>query len=288
MENQLIKVVELNGLEKSKSETIVNHFQSFLVKANSLEQEARLIIVKDASDVEEMKKARETRLELQKIRVNAEKTRKQLKEQSLREGKAIDGMANIIKAVIVPLEEYLQSMEDFVEIQENKRKDEQEQNRKELIQPYMNAEEEVTNLYNLREMSEDGFNQLLKAHKEAYEAAKVAEAKAEKERLAREAAEMKERQRIVKENEKLKKEAMKRESLLQEERRKAEEIERKAREVEELRVTKEAKAKAIRKEEEFKKWLANNGWTSNKAKDFYIAYEGSKVCLYRLIATYNK
>lgn len=288
MENQLIKVVELNGLEKSKSETIVNHFQSFLVKANSLEQEARLIIVKDASDVEEMKKARETRLELQKIRVNAEKTRKQLKEQSLREGKAIDGMANIIKAVIVPLEEHLQSMEDFVEIQENKRKDEQEQNRKELIQPYMNTEEEVTNLYNLREMSEDGFYQLLKAHKEVYEAAKVAEAKAEKERLAREAAEMKERQRIVKENEKLKKEAMKRESLLQEERRKAEEIERKAREVEELRIAKEAKAKAIRKEEEFKKWLASNGWTSNKAKDFYIAYEGSKVCLYRLIATYNK
>jgi hypothetical protein len=39
-----------------------------------------------------------------------------LKEQALREGKAVDGIANVLKALIVPLEEHLDKQERFVEI----------------------------------------------------------------------------------------------------------------------------------------------------------------------------
>ena len=43
------------------------------------------------------------------------KVRKELKEESLRKGKAIDGVANIIKFLIEPVEKYLEDQEKFIE-----------------------------------------------------------------------------------------------------------------------------------------------------------------------------
>src|ERR1039457_5062030 len=111
MANEIEKVIEGSRLEKTKSQYIFEQFAGFFHAAKEWEIKAREIVITDESETSKMKQAREARLALKDIRVNAEKVRVSLKEQSLREGKAIDGVANVIKALIVPIEEYLEKQE---------------------------------------------------------------------------------------------------------------------------------------------------------------------------------
>ena len=110
-----------SGLSVEKHNTLANTFNPFMVSVQELVAAADQVEVASADDTKAMARAREVRLSLKKIRVDVEHARKELKDSSLREGKAIDGMANIIKFVIVPVEEKLQEQEDFVRVQEAKR-----------------------------------------------------------------------------------------------------------------------------------------------------------------------
>ena len=114
-QTQLAVIVEESGLEKSKADVLLENFSDYFALAADWERKAKALVVTDASQVAEMKMAREGRLFLKEKRVALEKTRKSLKEQALREGKAIDGIANVLKALIVPIEEYLGNQEHFVE-----------------------------------------------------------------------------------------------------------------------------------------------------------------------------
>jgi len=117
-ENQLALIVSESGLDESKAAVLLENFQGFFELAGEWEQKAKVLVVTNESQVAEMKMAREGRLFLKEKRVAVEKTRKELKEQSLREGKAIDGIANVLKALIVPIEEYLDKQEHFIELRE--------------------------------------------------------------------------------------------------------------------------------------------------------------------------
>jgi hypothetical protein len=117
-EQQLAKIVSESGLEKSKADVLLASFEDYFKIAGEWERKAHALVVTDDSQKAEMKMAREGRLFLKEKRVSLEKTRKALKEQSLREGKAIDGIANVIKALIVPIEEHLDAQEHFVERRE--------------------------------------------------------------------------------------------------------------------------------------------------------------------------
>jgi uncharacterized membrane protein YqiK len=119
--NQLAVIVNESGLEKSKADVLLENFSDYFKLAGEWERKAKVLEVTDASQVAEMKMAREGRLFLKEKRVALEKTRKALKEQALREGKAIDGIANVLKALIVPIEQYLDEQEHFVERQEAER-----------------------------------------------------------------------------------------------------------------------------------------------------------------------
>lgn len=121
MENQLQVIVRESGLDSSKAEYILRNFQNYFELAAEWEKKAKTIIVTSGEQKEAIAQAREGRLELKEKRVALEKSRKELKEQSLREGKAIDGIANVLKALIVPIEDYLEQQERFVEIQEEKK-----------------------------------------------------------------------------------------------------------------------------------------------------------------------
>ena len=66
-------------------------YAPYFAQAVALTHEAQQITVTDESDKAGMARARETRLAIKKVRTDAEKTRKELKEESLRMGKAIDG-----------------------------------------------------------------------------------------------------------------------------------------------------------------------------------------------------
>lgn len=242
MENSLTKIVEQNQLEQSKAQVVLEQFSSFFEQAKEWESKAKKISVTSEGQVEEMQEARKARLALKNIRVEAEKTRKQLKEQALREGKAIDGIANVIKAVIVPIEEHLEKQEKFAEIKEQERIEKRHAERVSLLSQYVPD----VSVYQLRDMGEQGFEQLLSTSKAAHDAQKEAERKAEEERIAKEKAEKEEQERIRKENERLKAEAAKREKEEAErrakeeaEQKKKEEAERKAREEQEAKLRKE-------------------------------------------------
>lgn len=246
--NELVHVVDTSGLETETSRYIKEKFLPFFEQAEIWKEKAQQLIVTDETQVNEMKMARTARLALKEIRVNADKTRKQLKEDSLRYGKAVQGVYNIIEYLIVPIEKYLQEQEDFIAISEAKRKAEIKAKREIELQPFA---EFVPFGLNLGEMSEEDYSKLLNGAKLQLQAKIDAEVKAESERIAKEKAEAIERERIRIENEKLKAEAQKIERQLAEERAKAEserkELEEKARKE---KAAAEAKLKAEREAKE--------------------------------------
>ena len=123
MENQLQVIVKDSGLDKTKADYILEQFQDYFKIASEWEVKAKTIVVTDESQEVDMEMARTGRLFLREKRIKIENARKTLKEQSLREGKAIDGIANVLKALIVPIDEYLEKQEKFVEIQEEKKRE---------------------------------------------------------------------------------------------------------------------------------------------------------------------
>jgi len=210
--NQLIALVRESGLVEAKAKILLDNFSDYFKIAADWEKKSRVIVVSDATQIAEMHMARTGRLFLREKRIAIEKTRKQLKEQSLREGKAIDGIANVLKALIIPTEEYLERQEKFVEIKvaeeaERKRIEAEERVEAERIAKEKAEAEERERIRKeneqLRKEAEEKERQLVKAEAErkrkeaeriAYEK-KVQEEKAEAERKAR--AERERRDKII-------------------------------------------------------------------------------------------
>lgn len=221
-------------LAPEQKQTLEASFAEFFTKAHSLKEQT--------SSITNPKMARTARLEIKNLRVAAEKKRKELKEDSLRMGKAIDGANNILLAIIVPLEKRLEDIEREEERREGARIAALAQSRRDQLVPLGVAEAIVASA-GLGMMSEEAFQTLLDDSKALHEARVERERKAEEERLAKEVAEAKERERIRLENERLLKEAAEREEAARVEREKAE-AERKALEAKLAQERKEAEAKA--------------------------------------------
>jgi len=136
MSDKLAVIVQESGLDKTKAQVLLDNFKDYFQIAGDWEKKAQMIVVTDASQIAEMQMARVGRLFLREKRTHIEHTRKALKEQALREGKAIDGLANVLKALLVPIEEYLYKQEKFVEIKA------QEEAERVRIEAEQKAEEE--------------------------------------------------------------------------------------------------------------------------------------------------
>jgi hypothetical protein len=208
METQITKsethlriIVDQNGLSKESSETLIAKFNPFLEQAKEWEDKAKTLIVTDVSQIAEMQQARDARLALKKIRINVENTRKDLKEDSLKTGKAIDGIANVLKGLIVTIEEHLEKQEKFAEIQQAEKAGKLRTARFELLQPYT----ENAHIYPLGQITEEAFTDLLNGFKAAAEKRISEEKKAKNDAIALEKKQVAERLRIQKENEALKK-----------------------------------------------------------------------------------
>ncbi len=192
--NELQVIVAESGLEPSKAQVMLDKFSEYFKLAAEWEQKAKTIVVTDESQVTEMKMARVGRLMLKEKRVELEKTRKSLKEQALREGKAIDGIANALKAVIVPIEEDLYNKEHFVE---HKRAAEEEVRRIEADRLLAEKEEADRQAEAKRLAEQEAENVRLKAEAELQEKARAAErAEAAKKLTDQQAAAHKERQKV--------------------------------------------------------------------------------------------
>lgn len=245
LEGELMVAAKESGLEPTKVEGLLLKFSEPFNHARQAIEMSKDITVTSESQVDEIEQARVARLELKNIRVGVENTRKELKEQSLREGKAIDGMANIIKAMIVPVEEHLEAQEKFAERLAAERKARKIAERTTKLSAYVAD----VSMYKFEDLGDEAFERLVtevKAAKEAAdeaarkarEAALAEEERVEAERLAKERAQAKEAERMRKQNEALKAKAAA-------ERAKAE-AERKAREKleAEKRAKEDAEAKA--------------------------------------------
>lgn len=230
-ENQLQVIVKDSGLPQTKADYILEQFQDYFKIAAEWEVKAKGIIVTDESQKTEMEMARVGRLFLKEKRIAIEKSRKKMKEDVLREGKAIDGIANVLKALIVPIEEYLDKQEHFVEIKakeeaerlriEEEKKAEEERikqekitmlhnERKSMMLPYLQWWDVDMATANFGEYSEEDFKAVvsgLKQKKEEYdkkqeeirlenEKLKIEKEKAELENRKKEEAAEKEREKL--------------------------------------------------------------------------------------------
>jgi len=260
MENQstetgLALIVSETGLEKETANAIIARFSQYMERIGEWEAKATALVVTDISQVDLMKQAREARFILKNIRVEADRVRKELKEDSLRYGKAVQRVYNEIEYRITPIEEHLLNQEKFAEYAERDRMNALRAMRQDELRPYQEYVPLSLDLATLSDEEYGKFRDMVHSQHDA-KLARIAE----EERQRKEAAEAaeKERERLAKENaaliEKQKKimaaqrEAARiaAEKLAEERRIAAEEL---AREREAARIERE-KAEALRREEE--------------------------------------
>lgn len=204
-----------------------------------------------AAAITDPKLARTARLELKNLRVAAEKKRKELKEDSLRMGKAIDGANNILLSIIVPIERGLEDIEKAEERRIAEELRQRAESRTAELRPFVDP---AMPFPAVGAMTEEQFAAVLADAKLLHQMKQEAAAKAEAERIEREAEAARERLRIAEENDRLRKEAAEREAQMKAEReaaaakqRELEEAARKERErVEAEKAAAEAKARAER------------------------------------------
>lgn len=263
MKKDTLAIIENAGIERAKAESIWVQFEPYLDQANAAAEKVLGLEITDVSQKEEMKLARSTRLELKNIRVAAEKTRKDLKEDIVKEGRFIDGVAKLITNATTPIEADLKEKEEFAERKERERVAALVKSRTDALY----AVGYDSRFVSLSQLSEDDFSDLLESATKDYEARLAEERRIEDERVAKEKADAEERARIEAENARLRAEAEEREMERAKERAEAEaklaaerakaDAERKAREDAERREreAREAaeRAERERKEEELRK-----------------------------------
>lgn len=244
-EKQLLAVVEQNHLQVDTAESLQKQFAPLFGQARSAIEKSRGIVVTDASQSLAIKMARVCRLELKAIRVAGEKTRREIKEESLRRSKAIDGFAAILNDLIATEETRLEQQEKFAEIQESNRKAALKAEREKVLVGI----QVDPNLYQCGEMTEETFQQLVEGTKLARAAEAERNRKEQADRIEREAKEQAERERIRMENERLKKEAADKDAARIEGERKAA-IEREMAEKELRRLADEQRAAVLKAKQE--------------------------------------
>ncbi len=198
---ELIIKDELAGLEESKAKQIEAVFAPMVEMLKGFEKAYNEVVSMDVTE-DTCKKAKRLRLDISKIRIDADKIRKVQKEEYTRGGNAVQGVYNILKFAVVDKEEKLKEIEThFERLEEEKKKTLQAEREIELNK--YDFDGSTTALGN---MDENVWKNFLSGTKLNYEAVKEAERKAEEERLAKIEADRIEQERIKKENEALKKE----------------------------------------------------------------------------------
>ena len=206
-ENNMLAIIESNDLPSHMGENIKNIFGGLIVEAKNIAKESKMIIVDSDDDHDKMNEARKKRLLLKSIRVEAEKKKKTLKESIVRNGRAIDGVFNIVKAITVEAEQYLSEQENYTEIKKRLEWEKIIIDRKDQISKYTDA-----SLYNVDNLDDFSFSSLINQIKEAHEN----KIKAEKQNEINRQNERLENERLKKENERLENELYERSNLQRE------------------------------------------------------------------------
>ena len=200
--NELMISKELAGLDKSKAKQIESVFAPMVKMLKEFEAVYDEIAALEINP-DTCKKAKRLRLDIAKIRVNADKVRKIHKEEYLRAGNAIQGVYNILKFAVTDKEEKLKDIETHYErIEAEKAKRLQVERELEIAKYNVDG----STLF-LGAMDDVVWINYLTGLKANHEAVIAAEKKAEEERVETERKEAEEREKMRLENERLKKEA---------------------------------------------------------------------------------
>ncbi len=161
---------------------ISKELKPFTESLDMWRKQAESITVKDASDKDGMKFARELRLTIRPKRTAVEEVRKRLKADSLAFGRAVDGVAKDIMGAMQEIEADLQQKEDFAKIEEEKREKALETSRLAVLAEYG----EYSFLTDLGKWTQDRFEAYLVDQKAILEVRLAREAQEEAERIAKE------------------------------------------------------------------------------------------------------
>lgn len=112
-----VMVKEAN-LDESRAGYLLKEFSGHFKEAAEWAKKSKDIWVTNENQTVMMEMARTGRLFLSNKRQDIEKARKWMKEPALREGQAIDKIANLLKDTIIPTEEHLRRQEDFVKLRQ--------------------------------------------------------------------------------------------------------------------------------------------------------------------------
>lgn len=236
MSNEIQKFVDEQQIAEANANALIEAFGAPFTEAGKILRSYKKIKVTEEDQTDLMKKAKSQRLTLKKIRTGVENRRKELKEDSLKTGRAIDAVARYIRDQIEPAEKYLEDQEKYAERMEAERRSKLISERSERLRPYVDSLAH----YQLDTYTEEGFEKLFNELKAAHEL-RLAQEKAYEEQQAKEAAEREaENQRIREDNEKLRKQAEAREAEIARER----EQDQEAHEAE-VRAAKEAAESAL-------------------------------------------
>jgi hypothetical protein len=202
----LTKVAAENNLPANNADTLRAAFLPFFEQASEWREKAFAIKVTNIGQTAEMGRARQARIALKDIRVQTEKTRVAMKEDSLRTGKAIDGMSNVIKFLIEPIEKYLLDQEEYGKRMQEIAQAEARDLRTCEAGKYL---PDFPQSIDLGVISDEEFAKLLHFAKAQFDAREAAAAQIENERIEREQREAAEKEALRVENEKLRAEAAK-------------------------------------------------------------------------------
>jgi hypothetical protein len=244
IEVEAIVLRPAEDITPSTAANIAAQFGGFYEQAETWRQKALAIKVTSVADKENIAAAREARLALKNIRVGAEKTRKAMKEDSLRYGRAVDGAYNMLEHVVKPLEAHLEEQERIAERLEAERLNNLREVRSARLRE---ADPDHIHGVDLATYFDDQFEKVLADVRDLRTLRLQREAAEEADRQQRLKEEEAERRRIQEENERLRAEAAKREAEMKAERERiaAEQAEA-AKKAAQERVEAEAKAKKER------------------------------------------
>jgi len=247
MTNELVLNASSYGIEESKAKQLEKVFIPMVEKFKELEEQYNEVLANKVITKEVCANAKVITRKYVKVRTETDDRHKIAKKSNLIEGRAIDGLKNLVKYACNDHEESLKKVSNHFERSEAEKLEKLREQRNSILEKY----DINPGVGDPALMSEDIWKHYINSVELDHNAKVEAEKKAEAERIAKEKAEIAEQKRIKAENERLKKEAELKliaDEKAEKERQRLAKIEQDKRDI--LERERLAKAEAERKERE--------------------------------------
>lgn len=237
-----------NPLTENKATDLDNIYTPMIAMLSEMELEYNELVVKEINEGLS-KDAKALRIRISKVRINADKARKDAKAEILRAGNAIQGAYNTLAFAVTSKEEKLLSIEKHYENIEKEK----------ITKLQDNRENQLTDLgieifpFGLGEMQIDVWDAYFESVKKTYLDKIEAEKQADIKRIAEEKAEKERIEKIELENKRLEKEAKEKERIVKIEQEKRDKAEKERLEKEKIEQDKRTEKIRIERLEQQKK-----------------------------------